>query len=171
MVGALEDGELCRLRRDRDGELHARGSRPELRDALALERTAEAVEHVRRAAALAPDSAEVYRHAGQLLQSAGQGKEAEAALLKSLDLAHSLATGLSLAKLYQSQRRHGRAVEVLATLLDAHRDAYEAADGRADAWLSRFSDRPADTLIPSIRNPFDRVDFREVLRQPRPVAA
>jgi len=45
------------------------------------------------------------------------------------------------------------------------RDTYEASAGSADAWLRRLSDLPVDEIIPRVRNPFDRVAFKEVLRQ------
>ena len=41
------------------------------------------------------------------------------------------------------------------------RGAYEAAAGRADPWLARFGEPAA--LIPAIRHPLTRKDFKEVL--------
>ncbi|EDM75364.1 glutathione S-transferase [Plesiocystis pacifica SIR-1] len=46
------------------------------------------------------------------------------------------------------------------------RDAYERAEGAADAWLSRFGDDPT-TIIPAVANPFELVEFRAVLRDRR----
>jgi glutathione S-transferase len=43
------------------------------------------------------------------------------------------------------------------------RAAYDAAVGAADGWLSGFSDRPPYEIIPTVRNPFMRVGFKEVL--------
>lgn len=49
------------------------------------------------------------------------------------------------------------------------RGAYEAAEGRADEWLRRFSERAPAEVIPAIQNPFERVDFKERLK-PRGLA-
>jgi|GEM_PF-1864224 len=90
-------------------------------------RVPEAIEHLKRAVALAPEAAEPYRRLGQLLTASGEHAEAEVALKRSLELASDPATGVALGRLYQLQGHHDRAVDVLSSVLQAKRDAFDAA--------------------------------------------
>lgn len=103
-------------------------SRMNLATTLAgVERLEEAVEHMQHAIQLAPTSAAAYRQLGQLLSAGGRHADAEAALVKSLNLSNDVSTGLSLGRLYQVQKRHERAVEVFTAILKAKPEAFEAA--------------------------------------------
>jgi tetratricopeptide (TPR) repeat protein len=103
-------------------------TRLNMADALAAAgRAPEALEHLKRAAALAPDSAEVFRRLGALLQSGGNLAGAERMLLRSLDLNKDLKTAFNLGVLYQQQERYDRAAEVFGQILEARPDSHRAA--------------------------------------------
>ncbi len=101
--------------------------RTNLGNALArLERTAEAVEHLRRAADLKPHSASVWQQLGAALSRHGDNPGAEAALSRSLELDPAPSTAYSLALVLQEQKAYARAAEVLRQVLEAdprHLDA------------------------------------------------
>lgn len=50
------------------------------------------------------------------------------------------------------------------------RAAYEVAPERCNGWLARFRSLPGNELVPPIAHPFERVDFRTLLRN-RPATA
>ncbi len=103
-------------------------TRLNMADTLAkAKRTTEALEHLKRAAALAPDSPEVFRRLGTLLQSGGNLAGAEKMLLRSLDLQKDTQTAFNLGVLYQQQERYDRAASIFRQILEARPDSYPAA--------------------------------------------
>ena len=103
-------------------------TRLNMADALAsAKRTTEALEHLKRAAALAPNSPEVFRRLGTLLQSGGNLADAERMLLRSLDLQKDVKTAFNLGVLYQQQERYDRAASVFNQILEARPDSHQAA--------------------------------------------
>lgn len=135
--------------------------------------------HLRRAAALAPSSAEVYRRLGGLLAVGGKYDDAEKSLLRAFELAKDPLTALNLGALYQAQERHDQAAKLFQAVLDAQPDAYEAAwrlaisrkalgDGKGmAAALQRFLE-----VAGRIPDQAPRVEEAQkalaALRQPRP---
>ena len=95
-------------------------TRLNLGDALAgQKRLPEAAEHLRRAASLAPGSAATHRRLGVILQALGRTKEAEQALVRSLEIEQNAATLFALGTVYQTQQRMDHAVAAFQSILRA----------------------------------------------------
>ena len=91
-------------------------TRLNLGNALARTDPAGAVEHLQRAAVLAPRLAEVWRRLGELLSVAGRQQEAEAALRRSLALETSAAALLAVGRLCLATNRLAQALQVAGQL-------------------------------------------------------
>ena len=84
-----------------------------------LKRMPEALENLRRASALTPRSAEVWRRLGAALVGSGDAKAAETALVTSLRLEKRADVLFQLGRIYHGQKRYERAVELYREVLKA----------------------------------------------------
>ncbi len=125
-LGRTEDG-IAMFQKAVEARDNA-ASRLNLGNAMAtLERSGEALEHTRRAVELAPQSAEALRRLGGLLQAAGDVQDAEAALLRSLEIEQHGDTALAIARMYIGQERYDDAAAVLDKLAQANPRSPEVA--------------------------------------------
>jgi len=92
----------------------------------ALEGPVPALEHLKQAAALAPDSVEVQRQLADAARALGRMDEAEAAIRKALELERDPMTLLSLGNLYYQQRDFDKAAAVFARVVEARPDLHAA---------------------------------------------
>ncbi len=102
-------------------------SRVNLANALAnAERTKEGIEHLIRAAELAPGTAQVHARLGAMLALDGRLAEAEASLVKSLELVKDAAVLFRLGVVYQKGERFAHAASAFQELVKVQPNHVEA---------------------------------------------